>query len=361
VPSTVEWTSSDSTVAVVDGDGVVHGVRMGEAWIRAAVGSARDSAHVVVTGFTTMAAGGRFSCGGMGSAGTWCWGGADFIPYGGGNDAQRALGAPRRRLASDVAFATLAASDWGACGLDASGALWCWRWPNDDLAEVGRLAPDVSFARLYYYNQSFCGVTTASDVRCPGAISFPAGEPNVRDFGVTARRGCMVDLTGALYCQGNPLTPFDAPTTEPVLVTGVPALAAVAVGDTRTCARESNGTAWCWSYDQASPGAVRVPGGLAFVSLDVDGDAVCGVTTTAALYCWGSSTTGQLPGSASGAIPVRVPEVTGAVAVDLSSRHGCALTQTGAIYCWGHNDHGELGDGTFVDHAEPTPVSKPIQ
>lgn len=37
-------------------------------------------------------------------------------------------------------------------------------------------------------------------------------------------------------------------------------------------------------------------------------------------------------------------------------RHSCALSSAGDVYCWGSNANGQLGDGSGVSRARPTPI-----
>jgi alpha-tubulin suppressor-like RCC1 family protein len=49
--------------------------------------------------------------------------------------------------------------------------------------------------------------------------------------------------------------------------------------------------------------------------------------------------------------------VSNVAGVSLGLDHSCAWTADGGAYCWGHNNVSQLGDGTNVDRAKPTPVT----
>lgn len=61
-PESVDWSSSDPDVAIVDAEGGVTGIAQGEAWIIAAIEGARDSARVTVGAAILVGAGDIASC-----------------------------------------------------------------------------------------------------------------------------------------------------------------------------------------------------------------------------------------------------------------------------------------------------------
>jgi serine/threonine-protein kinase len=82
-----------------------------------------------------------------------------------------------------------------------------------------------------------------------------------------------------------------------------------------------NGAALCWGYNQggelgrgpdnltntrrAAP--IAAPAGVTFVEVSVTGSGGCALTDDGRLFCWGSSTRGQVGAGGSGrSIPTRV-------------------------------------------------------
>lgn len=79
----------------------------------------------------------------------------------------------------------------------------------------------------------------------------------------------------------------------------------------------------------------------------------CFLMSTGRLFCAGSGI---------GTTPTLVPGVTDAVEVTIGGTnfgdepHTCVRRKGGTVECWGGNGHGQLGDGTTVRRASPTPV-----
>jgi len=107
---------------------------------------------------------------------------------------------------------------------------------------------------------------------------------------------------------------------------------------------------------------VAVAAGISFVTLG-DGDVgvhSCGITTTAAAYCWGANSYGQLGDGVPTRDPVTPTKVLGDVlftAIAVGALHTCGLAQGGVAYCWGAGSDGELGDGRFESSSVPVPVA----
>lgn len=96
-----------------------------------------------------------------------------------------------------------------------------------------------------------------------------------------------------------------------------------------------------------------VPAVPQFAQIEVGGSSTCGLTTTAALYCWGNS----LAYGSSHGIPQLVDNIIGFRSVSVGRAHQCALTNAGAAYCWGDNSSGELGTGDSTSAASPVAVA----
>ena len=147
-------------------------------------------------------------------------------------------------------------------------------------------------------------------------------------------------------------------------------LAEVETGSYSTCGLDRFGKAYCWGQDffgqlgngnggaqnELVPVAVAPPEGtsalLEFTTISVGYSHACAVARGGQVYCWGSSTTGQVGAGEGGSgvqYGVPTPVSTAVLFSDVSAGqfHSCALDKTGRAYCWGANHAGQLGAGVF--------------
>ncbi len=133
------------------------------------------------------------------------------------------------------------------------------------------------------------------------------------------------------------------------LVTGIDGpVRAIAAGGYQTCALTAAGHVWCWGSNHAgqvgngevteapvrTPTLVRGIDGVAALAL---GDTVsCAITTAGALYCWGDNSQRQIDdsGRAQRPSPTRVTGVDRAERVAVGNYHLCAL-RGGRVTCRG--------------------------
>ena len=146
----------------------------------------------------------------------------------------------------------------------------------------------------------------------------------------------------------------------------------VSAGYAHSCAVTSTGAVWCWGSNISnqlgvaamtpSSTPVTVTGLLTRAAIDVAAghSHSCAVTSSGGVWCWGTNWDGQL---GDGTSTTRTSAVavsglaSGVVGVTAGDYHTCALTSAGAVLCWGNNSNGQLGDGTSTSHNTPTPVS----
>jgi alpha-tubulin suppressor-like RCC1 family protein len=166
----------------------------------------------------------------------------------------------------------------------------------------------------------------------------------------------------------------------PVAVSGGLGFASVSVGVNHACGVTTTAAAYCWGFEyygelgdgtdnpgnptyRASP--VAVLGGLTFAAVSAGSDRTCGLTTGGTAYCWGDNYTGWLgvgsPLPIDRSTPSPLPVIGGLTFAALSTGIGepftCGVMAGGAAYCWGSNNFGELGDGTLAPRASPVAVS----
>lgn len=92
--------------------------------------------------------------------------------------------------------------------------------------------------------------------------------------------------------------------------------------------------------------------------LAAGGDHTC-ATVFGRLQCWGKNDKGQLGNGTQvdSAAPTPVLSLFTAGAVAVGGTHTCAI-RDGGLSCWGYNGQGQLGNGSVVDATSPVPISE---
>lgn len=128
-------------------------------------------------------------------------------------------------------------------------------------------------------------------------------------------------------------------------------------GDRYTCALGRNSRrVFCWGSNEDGRSGIGdqehstiplpVSGGLTFSSVRVGPAYACGQTSTG-VFCWGKGY-------------ARAPifdQALQTVAWGLATDHRCAIDTRGAAVCWGTNASGQLGTGSQLASASPAPVA----
>ena len=177
--------------------------------------------------WSSVVAGGFFSCGTTRDGKAWCWGANAFGQLGNGTRAGS-------RTPTAVGFtsdwAEVDASWYSACGLKTTGELRCW-----GLNEQGQLGDGTRVNRVH--------------------PALAGGGAAYRDFSVGEAHVCGIGTDYALRCWGD--------NTYGQLGAGAPALArqpvtpvqgdgwySVAAGWLHTCGVRQDGTTWCWGNNE---------------------------------------------------------------------------------------------------------------
>lgn len=409
------WSVSDSSIASVSAEGLVRGMGVGTAVVRADVGETGATAQVsVVASFAAATAGERFTCA-VTDAGTGaCWGWDWYGQLGTGETPRSEKHSPRARALLEAP--RLSAIDAGSshtCGLDRAGKAYCWgssysgqlgTGSSGDFHALSKPTPvstSLAFTEITAGGQHSCALTADGTAYCWGAAGrgqvggavqtvckdhygmargscalVPApvsGGLTFRAISAGDLHTCALTDTGAAYCwganergsAGGTVTPIRVP--EPV--PGGLSFGSVSAGSAHTCALDAQGRAWCWGTNTAGQlgtgtadtlahnEPTAVSGDLRFRSISAGGSHTCGAAVGGAVYCWGDNRSGQLGdgGGLSGASPRRVVSLA-ASRVTVGAAHSCALGNDRLLYCWGSGSKGELGTGVSVGSTVPVRV-----
>ena len=294
----------------------------------------------------------------------------------GSDVGQFACGSAPLAVAGGLTFSSLSAG-WGpTCAVTANGAAYCWGDNLDGALGVGAdtgsvqscsvgpcshaplaVAGGLAFTTLGAGNFHACGLTSSGAAYCWGDNS--TGELGI---GVNAAPGT---------CTRGPCS------RTPVAVAGGLRFTTLNVGTQHSCARATDATWYCWglnNYGQLGTGAtgpetcaaapcsstpVAVSVGINLTAVVAGRRHSCGVTSAGAAYCWGENVSGQLgDGTTTNSLtPVAVAGGHTFATLSPFLDHTCGLTTGGAAYCWGSNSNGALGDGSTTSSTVPVRVA----
>jgi hypothetical protein len=207
--------------------------------------------------------------------------------------------------------------------------------PDPGMGAPGTIATGIAELVAGYFHT--CARWNDGLVRCWGDDEFG----QLGDGGSSAT--CL-GSTGAAACQ-----------RTPHLVGGLPVAAHVTAGGNHTCVLGADGTVWCWGANdegQLGLGSTgpfettpsQVPGLTGVSALAAGGEHTCARVTDGTVYCWGYNDLGQL-GDGTGnsrATPAPVlwlnaatgnPSNTGMLTLGRYS--SCELETSGSALCWG--------------------------
>lgn len=136
---------------------------------------------------------------------------------------------------------------------------------------------------------------------------------------------------------------------------------AISAGSGVSCALKSDGTAWCWGYNQTGslgdgsttprgfPGPVTMPDATRFTEIGVGEFHVCALDTDGTPWCWGRNRQRQLGDGTreDRAVPARAGLPPGMTfsAISVGGYHTCGLATDRSVWCWGYNASAQAGAG----------------
>lgn len=360
------WSSSDTTVAVIDSDGAVRGVASGLVTLTATADEASAAVDLIVTTapsrWAAVNAGGDHTCAIGDDATIWCWGRANQHQLGVGSQDSR--GVPSR-VQTDARFVSMDAKGWGNCGIAQTGDVYCWG--------LSLSSYPGSIPRVTVSGRSFTAIHAGHD----------------------ANNACGLQPSGAIYCwvYGTPLSevlshekpgPYrDVIANQPCGLTDFAvecwsgrtpgavheafrspeALAQLTGGGSGACVRSEEGLVYCSRQimhgvagAQSFRGYEPIPGDLRFDTIDAGHELACGLRDGGTAWCWAFVYGGAM--SRTSEAPVRIDTDHRFTSISAGSEHACGLTADGEVYCWGSNRYGQLGTDE-VGGSEEAPVRVP--
>jgi alpha-tubulin suppressor-like RCC1 family protein len=279
----------------------------------------------------------------------WCWGRNDDGQLGDGTNDESNTPVLVSGL-TDVTKISAALSH--TCAVENSvldGTVWCWGYN-----ENGRL-----------------GDGTWDSKNTPVQVS---GLTDVIEVSAQGRHTCALKSDGTAWCwgynghgqlgDGN----WDTSAHTPVQVANLTDIVVISAGANHTCALKSDGTAWCWGFNEdgrlgdgtydSKNTPVQVSGLTDVIGISAGSNYTCVLKSDGTAWCWGSNEDGQLGDGTydSKNTPVQVSGLSDAIGISAGSRHTCVLKSDGTAWCWGLNEDGRLGDGTYDSQNTPVKV-----
>lgn len=253
----------------------------------------------------------------------------------------------------------LATNERSACGLSKQGKIFCWGDNNNGQLGIGTIStPPTTPATPVWVDTD----TTYKSI-VAGYNSSTTGE-----------RYCAITIAGVLKCWGNnengALGVGDTDNRyTPTAIVGGESYVSVALGDHQSCGITQAGKLKCWGFHFAgqlgpsttsdtsiSTSPIDANPANDYISVATGFNYTCGVTSTGALACWGSNSSGQLGNNTTVDSAPNTSVSVGLLyaKVFASGHHTCAITTAGLLKCWGENGNNQLGNGTGLSTSTPT-------
>jgi len=282
----------------------------------------------------------------------WAW----------GDDSTGELGdsgyAPRQtpvRVQVPGAVVAIAAGTFTAFALRRDGTVWAWG--DNTWGQLGTSAASATRG------------TPRPMTRLAGVVAIAAGAGDgyalLRDGTVRAWGDDSLGQLGGGGCGRSSCPPADVP----VKVQGLTDVTAIAAGAYTAYALRRDGTVWAWG--EGSFGAlgtpverlfgdepVRVSGLRDVVAIAAGSYSAYAVLRDGTVWAWGRGVEGEIGDGAKAnrAMPTRVRKLTRPAEITGGGDAVYAIDRQGQIWAWGNGDYGELGDGYNVSLDEPTGV-----
>lgn len=258
------------------------------------------------------------------------------------------------RQMTSIAFIDVAAAQLATCGIDTSGALYCWGSNAPGLLGIG-----------------------SGDFTMQASMPQRAGTDTWRDVVAGNAHFCAIREDERVLCWGangdGRLGVPGSSRLEPTEIDAGGTWRAVSPADVHTCGIRTDGTLHCWG--DAGSGRLGVAGAISghlpqqvgsgsdWIAVSAGVEHTCairGAGSSGALFCWGTQEFGRLGDGVSTGVaetPVPIDSTRPWTAVAAGQFHSCAVTQEREVYCWGVGARGATGLGVPGDANVPTLVA----
>ncbi len=300
----------------------------------------------------SLTSGGGFNCALDASHKAWCWG-ANYFGTLGRGFASNTPNDTAAEVSGNIAFSALSAAKSNfICGIDLTGAAWCWgvnaggQLGSGATTDTATVPVPVTTAMRFtqisangnYPLGTACGRTAQGEVWCWGSNQYALLGDSTLQTG------------GAQY------------SLAPVRVQSAESFASVHVGTFHSCAINGSSALFCWGQQAGDTGAfgarphgiyptpIPVAVGYQFMDVSLGVDLTCGLTTAHQAYCWGLNWFGGLGhGDTTGLAPDPLLVAGGHTFQSLANGNFeqiFALGSDGLPYTWGSPECCDVSQNT---------------
>jgi alpha-tubulin suppressor-like RCC1 family protein len=158
--------------------------------------------------------------------------------------------------------------------------------------------------------------------------------------------------------------------TAPVQIDGLSDVVSISAGEGHSIVLKKDGTVWAWGYngegqlgngamaDGHFPDPVQVSS-LSNIKAIAAGERYClALKDDSTVWAWGNNGHGQLGDGTNShrSSRIQVNGLSDITAIAAGMGHSLALKKDGTVWAWGYNDDGELGDGLKNAHSAPAQI-----
>jgi uncharacterized protein YjdB/subtilisin family serine protease len=248
-----------------------------------------------------------------------------------------------------------------------------WESSNENVITVdenGNVAPiGIGTARLTVTSEQ--GNYTASSI-----ITVWESQVNFNTIGISGGINHSIALNedGTVWAWGNNSGGMLGDGTNskrltPVQVNTLADIKEVAAGFGHSLVLGENGNVYSWgyggygqlglgnyNYERNYPSQVQNLKGI--IQIAADNSQSLALKGDGTVWAWGNNEYGQLGDGTtiSRWAPVQVNNLTGVIAIATSSRTSYAIKNDGTVWAWGNNGNGQIGDGTTTHRLIPVKV-----
>jgi alpha-tubulin suppressor-like RCC1 family protein len=314
--------------------------------------------------FRQISCGRRHTCGVTGDGQIYCWGYNNHGQLGIGSiggDSHVPVQVSTSQVSGEAYFIEVSAGEDYTCAITSEGALYCWGEDTNGRLGDGGTETDQSepvavntatitgetyFRSISAGDKHACGITATGRVYCWGS-----------------------DANGALGDGGGEVDALSPSEVNTAVIAGQKSFIKVQNGYNFSCGITADRVTYCWGqndYGQLGNGTTTpaysptaldnstLPTDAVLKDLVVGYRHACGLTDAGLAYCWGSDADGQLgdggvSADKSSPSPVNTYNVSSPERfVDLAGGQAffCGSTNWGKAYCWGSDNNYKLGNGT---------------